>query len=1062
MSRPGWSCAILLLALQTASMAAQPGEEVDLAPFGHAKTWDGNRGVEWDEPRDVRRVEVDFADAARIPDAASLQVEYWVRSWPPKFQGGWTNTESPWQGKWYAVDASREVQGKIVSFHFRPLSVAENPNAANVPGYTPSFRRTLKIRLRFSGEAAALSALRIYGNSRWNVRELNLQTGCEGKPRLVVSTTAYNGEIQSTEAFEGNPPGVRLKILYSEHEPSSNDQTILTVRAGEQAFGVRVDDVIQRKGVYVRPLGIFVGDGAAGESFESWVESGAMREGEDIISRTTREGEQSLERATAEIPPLSFTRRQSSHQLRYIPLGFPASREKYGLDFNGSVFINKHGVKAMKEDLARMLWEGPEIYFRVATGNPPDFREREGSARQRLLEDYLPLVTTRWSGEGIDYEEEAYATMLDAPLDDARLRGDEPSLLHLKLQAKNLSARDAESWVWFAISPAEKWELRNGMVLGISDEHGTYPLPRLRAVVQPAAGLLEQHELPASAAYSGKAILWKVPLAPGATAALEIKIPFRTLESAADQERVKAATFSDRLKETLAYWRKTLSEGMQLHVPDEEFNRFYRAELQHILVSIQRDVKTGLDMCPCGTYDYNMFANETLMEARLLDMRGLHDQAWRCIRPIVELQGSHPFPGRFKDGSAIFHGVKVDADHDYTHSGYNLNHGWTLWTASEHYLYTRDRGWLESVLPHLRKGAEWIIAERKTTMQTGVDGQPVPEYGLLPPGQLEDNEEWHYWYAVNAYAYRGLNAFSQVMEEIDPAEGVHLRREAAAYREDIRRAVMRSMAVSPAVPLRDGTFVPHVPPRTPLHGREYGWIRNILYGPLALVDCGVFAPEEEITGWILADYEDNLFMSEESFGVPDRDWFSRGGITLQPNLVNTPVVYLERDQIPQALRAFYNTFAASYYHDVLAFTEWVPTFGIGGGPFFKTSDEAGFLAWLRLFLIRESGDRLFLNAGAPREWFKAGRAIEISHAATLFGETSLRVESHLEAGFITATVLPPTRRQPKEIWLRLRHPEGKRIARVEINGASWSQFNPEKELISLPPGEDKVELKAYY
>jgi hypothetical protein len=291
---------------------------------------------------------------------------------------------------------------------------------------------------------------------------------------------------------------------------------------------------------------------------------------------------------------------------------------------------------------------------------------------------------------------------------------------------------------------------------------------------------------------------------------------------------------------------------------------------------------------------------------------------------------------------------------------------------------------------------------------------------------------------------------------------VRLKRDASAYREDIRRAVMRSMAMSPVAPLRDGTFVPYVPPRTPLHGRESGWIRNILYGPLALVDCGVFAPDEEVTSWILADYEDNLFMSEESFGVPDRDWFSRGGITLQPNLVNAPVVYLERDQIPQALRAFYNTFAASYYHDVLAFTEWVPTFGIGGGPFFKTSDEAGFLAWLRLFLVRESGDRLFLNTGAPRKWFLPGRRIEVSRAASFFGELSFRVESHPEAGFVAAAVMPPTRQRPQEILLRVRHPDGKRISRVELNGKPWSEFNSERELISLPVNDDKIELKAFY
>src|SRR6266487_4877251 len=103
-------------------------------------------------------------------------------------------------------------------------------------------------------------------------------------------------------------------------------------------------------------------------------------------------------------------------------------------------------------------------------------------------------------------------------------------------------------------------------------------------------------------------------------------------------------------------------------------------------------------------------------QVRLLDMRGLHQDAWRCLRPIVELQGSKPFPGRFRETSAEFHGVKVDDEHDYTHGGYNLNHGWTLWTLAEHYLFTRDKDWLHEKLLKMQKAAGWIISERQATM----------------------------------------------------------------------------------------------------------------------------------------------------------------------------------------------------------------------------------------------------------------------------------------------------------------------------------------------------------
>jgi hypothetical protein len=1048
------------------SLSAQgyptPGAEVDLASFGHSKSWDGNPGVEWDEPRDVWRVEVDFFNLKDIPSTDALQIEYWVRSWPPVPSGGWTKIDTPLQGEWRRIRTRREVRGKTLMIHFLPLSEAENPNVQNAPGYAPLFRRTLKIRLHFKDTAAVFKRFRVYSDSRWAVAEISVETGCEGKTPFQAEVTAYNGYILNSTALQGTPSRIRLKVLYTDHTPSSNDRTILTVHGAPYDFGVSVDDVLQRKAVYVKPLGVFIGDFTTGERFDDFAKSARMRPGEDIISRVSRHPEQSLDNAMGEIPRLALTARAGSHRCRYIPLGFTGSREKYGLDFNGNVFISKRGSKAMKEDLARMLWQGDEIYFRIGTGNIPDFREREFGTRQQVLEGYLPLITTTWETEGIEYEEQAYASLLSAPLDEAQLRGDEPSLLFLRLIARNASSEPREARMWFLISPEEMLEFRDGALLGTGNQEGLYPFARLRAAFATTATIPELQDTPPGSAYPGKALRWSVSLPPGQAESLIIKIPFRTMVAADEIAQVKSIHFDARLDETLAYWRKATSQGMQLHVPDEVLNRFFRSVLQHILVSQEKDPETGYTLCPCGTYDYNVFANETDIQVRLLNMRGLHEAAWRCLRPLVELQGSEPFPGRFRDTSAELHGVRVDKDHDYTMGGYNLDHGWTLWTLADHYFFHRDQDWLRRVMPHLIKAANWIIEERKITMRRDSQGAPVPEFGLLPPGDLEDNNDWEHWFAVNGYAYRGLARAAEAVAEMDAAEGARLKKEAETYRQDIRVAALQAMAMAPVVSLRDGTAVPMIPPRTSLHGRDLGWIRNVLYGAHTLVDCGVFSPDEPVATWMLQDYEDNLFMALDSLSVPERDWFSRGGVALQPNLVNTFTSYLERDQLPQAIRAFYNDFAISYYPDVNCFTEWVPAFGIGGGPFFKTSDESAFLIWLRLILVREHGNRLYLNSGAPRSWFLPGRIIEVERAASFFGEMGFRVESHPERGFIEAQVSLPQRNRPAEVHMRLRHPDGKKIARVELNGRSWDRFDREQEMISLAPEESSVFLRASY
>ena len=342
-----------------ASLAADPslpspGDEVDLALFGRESTWDGNPGVEWDEPRDLERVEADFQDETQIPSERAIRVEYWVSSWPALPAGGWTNTDSPWQGEWRTVATSMKRQGNTLVFHVLPLTETENPNAHNAPGFQPSFRRTLKLRVNCSTAPSQIPGVRIYGRCRWNVREINIQSGCEGKEQLVLSTKAYNGMILDQKTLNADPPGLRLRLLHTEHPPSyddihktehdpySNDRTIVTVQAGEHAFGVSIDDVIRMKSVYVRPLGVFLGDAAVEQVFAGYLKSGNFRPGEDLFSRTSRHAEQTLDQAISEIPSLALAAR-SAHphgQYRYIPLGFPGCREKYRVQFQRQRFYN--------------------------------------------------------------------------------------------------------------------------------------------------------------------------------------------------------------------------------------------------------------------------------------------------------------------------------------------------------------------------------------------------------------------------------------------------------------------------------------------------------------------------------------------------------------------------------------------------------------------------------------------------------------------------------------------------------------------------------------------------
>jgi hypothetical protein len=147
-----------------------------------------------------------------------------------------------------------------------------------------------------------------------------------------------------------------------------------------------------------------------------------------------------------------------------------------------------------------------------------------------------------------------------------------------------------------------------------------------------------------------------------------------------------------------------------------------------------------------------------------------------------------------------------------------------------------------------------------------------------------------------------------------------------------------------------------------------------------------------------------------------------------------PIVYMARNEIPAALRAFWNTYALLIYPDTQCFAEWARSFGIGGGPVYKTSDESRFVMWLRQLLLWEKGDHLWLACATPREWLEDGKTIRIEKAKTVFGSVSMVIRSETANGKILAELSLPKLKPPSEVWLRLRHPQGKHPRRVSVNG----------------------------
>jgi hypothetical protein len=226
----------------------------------------------------------------------------------------------------------------------------------------------------------------------------------------------------------------------------------------------------------------------------------------------------------------------------------------------------------------------------------------------------------------------------------------------------------------------------------------------------------------------------------------------------------------------------------------------------------------------------------------------------------------------------------------------------------------------------------------------------------------------------------------------------------------------------------------------------------------------VYPAEHPYVQWSIQDLEDNIFMSKESgFGVQNQkaDFFNFGGFCPQPNLLNIPIAYLQRDQVPHFIRGFYNTAWASLYPDGMCFAEWVPAYGKGGGPLYKTPDESKFIQWMRQMLILERDDTLELGLGIPRAWMADGRRIKVERAATFFGKLDLEINSHISAGQVKATIQLRPAEKPRAVCLRLRHPEGKPIQSAVVNGQP-ARINSARQVIILPPDAMRWEVTAHF
>ncbi len=985
---------------------------MDVAPFGLPLP-EGN-GVMWEDPREIHQVVVRFKEQAPAPERVRL--EYWGSWWPerhlPKDKEpgggdiGWMELGNWHKYGWRAADAEAKADGAALVFTFRPVNAKEFPK---VGGYNAAFRYTLKIRVASDQPLPKVESIQAFTDSVWAQQSARL--AWQKSPRGTPACEAFNGKIEEVQKLAPTLHRVRLQIA-ANADPNTFDRTLVTVRNGKEVFTFKVDDLANGP-LFLPHFGVAVLPENDARDYASVAAEQKARGAKTLYDRIAAMPEQSWKAAWAGIP------RKKSRI--YFPMGLDGGRQRFRLNADGSInfrYNDNYLQRRPGKDTPRLALEKTPVHVRFGLSDKP--------ADRTLDEESLPICLTTWEVDGLRVQQTALVTQLEGTQPTAPAPpGDAFAVWMARFTFANPGDAPKSAALPVAFGGGEEFkELR------VDADGLVWNGDRLRGQVVTDAPATND---------SGK-LKWSWTLEPGQTRTLVLKVPYVVLTESGEREALARLDFDRERKGVAGYWRQHLDQSARLITPEPMLNEFYRSHAMHLLVNCEREPGSDRRFARVGSFSYGAYGNESCMMVVDLDRRGLHQEAQDCLDAWLHYQGTVALPGSFASKEGVLYGAG-----GYEAGGYNQHHGWILWMLAEHYRFTRDEAWLRRSAPGIVAGADWIIRETKrTATRHGL------ERGLLPAGSLEDIGDWWTWLSTSCYTWRGLDSAAWALEQIKHPDARRVRQEADAYHAALLNNFRAASQRSPVVRLRDGTAVPKIPSHVHRRGRCFGWICETLEGSLHLLITGAIDPRSPEAEWILKDYEDNLYLSNQyGYTVEDfeKQWFSRGGMSMQACLLLDVEPYLYRDDVKHALRALFNGQSVSYFPDVRMNTEHaLPNMDDWRGDHFKSSDESNCTGWLRHLFVRESGETLLLGQAVPREWLKPGQRCGLERAATYFGPASVLYTGGPNE--IVATVVGPRRNPPKEIRLRFREPREQAIASVTVNGKPWKKFAG--EWVSLP------------
>lgn len=963
-------------------------------------------GLQWIEDRRLKEIGIQLSE--QIPNDR-VKAEYWVG-------------QSIWQGEWKPFSSPVVQDG--TSFRVK-VDYSVDPQLRD---------GTRKIRWLFYGvqKAPVVRRLWAFTNSRWDETDISI-TLEKPQPGRMGQVEAYNGEFVGEECVRTAQPWdlgkpLHLRVRYSKPRPWKSDRTVLRLVLPENAFGIAVDDLLANGSIYVRDAGVFASCGPSSRTCRDYLES--IKGRKTILQQVREMPDQTLSQA------LTRTRNP-------IQSSGPAM-VSLACD-NIKFVVTRDGAIQFPLELKQPADRPPERAVYRAQIAPRLTNAGDLTLTRYLHGGWLPAPVVERSNGRIKFTQRTFAVpfgdknfpeklnwLNDKPLCVSEFVIDNLSAEHQKLSMEFEFLAD-----WIERRPLDIVRKREGLVA----ESGG----RLVAFLDLSR---DGSELKFETQGCIASITGTLP--PGSKYTFKLFIPGWEVGTDSYTEFLGAEGLIARFEN---YWQHVLAGGMQFNIPDEFLANLIRASLVYCLIAA-RNEEDGQRVAPwIASMSYGPLESEANSIVTGMCLMGFEEFTRRSLDFFISRYNEQGF----------------------LTTGYTLmGTGWHLWSLGKFYELYKDQEWMQRVAPKVANVCKWISRQREKTKQLDPNGNKVSEYGLVPPGVLADWSLYAYHYCLEGYYYAGLQWAAQALADIAHPEASRFIAEAEEFRSEILRAYHWTQSKMPVVPLRDGTWVPGYPAQVytfgptgdyyPGQDANRSWAYDVELGAHQLVPQGVLDASSHEVGYMMDHMEDVQFLRDGWLDYPaeksEADWFNLGGFAkMQPYYCRNAEIYALRDDVKPFVRSYFNTLASLVNTETMWFWEHFNA----SGAWNKTHETGYFLQQTRFMLVMEHGEELWLAPLVTNNWMKDGMSISVEGAPTKFGTVTYRIDSHVDAGYIEAQITPPTRSVPESIVIRLRHPDGKKIKSVAVNGKAHMDFDPIKEIVRITNTDSStITLRAYY